>query len=138
MIPQKPSHKILLLLVVLNIISTGLHYTDNARFLSQYPGPQWFTPLGIILTFLIMTPVGILGYWFYQKSAFRLAYLLLGFYSITSISSPGHYLFPRVAPMSFKMQSLIGLDGASGLSLIIFVLWSSLLVKEWRNPLKVN
>jgi hypothetical protein len=31
--------RILLALVILNLISTWLHYTDNALFLDRYPGP---------------------------------------------------------------------------------------------------
>ncbi len=129
---------ILLAVITLNLISTWLHYIDNALFLSQYPGPAWFTSVGVISTVIVMTPVGLLGYWFYTKSMFWWAYFLLAFYSITSISSPVHYLFPMVAPISLKMHSLIWLDGFMGLLLIGFVLWSSLALKEWRITPTVN
>jgi hypothetical protein len=42
--------QILLAIIVINLISTWLHYTDNAIFLEQYPGPDWFTPIGVMLT----------------------------------------------------------------------------------------
>jgi hypothetical protein len=129
---KRPQH-ILLAIVVLNLISTWLHYTDNALFLNQYPGPDWFTPIGILATVMAMTPVGLLGYWLYTKRSFWLAYLLLGAYSITSVSSPGHYLFPMVTSMSFKMHGLIWLDAISGLSLISFLLWSYAVMQEWRS-----
>jgi hypothetical protein len=129
---------ILLTIITLNLISTWLHYIDNALFLSLYPGPQWFTSIGVIITVIVMTPIGLLGYWFYTKGMFWLAYFLLALYSITSISSPVHYLFPMVAPMSLKMHSLIWLDGFMGLLLISFLLWSSLVLKEWRSPLSAN
>ncbi len=82
---------------------------------------------------IVMTPVGVLGYWLYTKQSFWSAYLLLGIYSITSISSPGHYLYPMVAPMSLKMHILIWLDGVSGLSLICFVFWSGVMAQEWHD-----
>ncbi|ODG99824.1 hypothetical protein A4S05_36175 [Nostoc sp. KVJ20] len=129
---------ILLGIIILNLISTWLHYIDNALFLSRYPGPTWFTSVGVISTVIVMTIVGILGYWFYTKGMFWLAYFLLGLYSITSISSPVHYLFPMVAPMSLKMHSLIWLDGVMGLLLIVFLLWSSFILKEWRSTLARN
>ncbi|MFW9258944.1 hypothetical protein [Nostoc sp. CALU 546] len=129
---------ILLGIIILNLISTWLHYIDNALFLSRYPGPTWFTSVGVISTVIVMTLVGILGYWFYTKGMFWLAYFLLGLYSITSISSPVHYLFPMVAPMSLKMHSLIWLDGVMGLLLIVFLLWSSFILKEWRSTLARN
>ncbi|MBW4685094.1 MAG: hypothetical protein KME40_08325 [Komarekiella atlantica HA4396-MV6] len=130
--------KILLGIITLNLISTWLHYIDNALFLSRYPGPEWFTSIGVISVVIVMTPVGLLGYWLYTKGMFWLAYLSLGLYSITSISSPGHYLFPMLAPMSLKMHSLIWLDGVMGLLLIGFLLWSGVVLREWRSTSVVS
>jgi len=80
--------KILLSILIANFISTGLHYTDNAIFVSQYPGPDWFTTSGIFATVAVMTPVGLLGYWLYTKSQHLWSYIVLCLYSGTSISSP--------------------------------------------------
>jgi hypothetical protein len=129
-----PHQRTLLAILILNLISTGLHYTDNALHLSQYPGPSWFTSIGVLATVIIMTPIGILGYWFYTRRSFWISYLLLGIYSITSVSSPGHYLFPMTAPMSLKMHGLIWLDAFSGLALIAFIGWSWAIAKEWQHP----
>jgi hypothetical protein len=83
--------KILLAIITINIISTWLHYIDNALFLNQYSGLDWFTPAGVISTVIVMTPLGLLGYWLYTRKMFWLTYLTLGLYSVTSISSPGHF-----------------------------------------------
>jgi len=136
--PSKRRQMILLVIITFNLISTWLHYTDNALFLSQYPGPEWFTSVGVISAVIVMTPVGLLGYWFYTKGIFWLAYLLLGLYSITSVSSPGHYLFPMLTSMSWKMHFLIWLDGIMGVLLIGFLLWSSVVLKEWRSTSVAN
>jgi hypothetical protein len=53
--------KILTMIVIVNLVSTWLHYTDNALFLEQYPGPDWFTTRGVFATIIIMTPVGLLA-----------------------------------------------------------------------------
>jgi hypothetical protein len=132
--PSKRYQQVLLAILALNLISTWLHYIDNALFLNQYPGPDWFTPIGVLATVIVMTPVGLFGYLLYSRRSFWLAYLLLGTYSITSVSSPGHYLFPMVTPMSFKMHSLIWFDAISGVLLISFLLWSCAIVQEWRSP----
>lgn len=134
----KRSQKILLVIILLNLVSTWFHYTDNALFVDQYPEPEWFTTVGIFATVTIMTPVGCLGYWLYTKRMFWLAYLFLGLYSITSVSSPGHYLFPAVTPMSAKMHGLIWLDAVSGVILISFIIWSGIMVQEWRNTQVVD
>jgi hypothetical protein len=128
-----PHQRILLTILILNLISTGLHYTDNALYLNLYPGPSWFTPIGVFATVMIMTPIGLLGYWLYTRRLFWISYLLLGVYSITSVSSPGHYLFPMTAPMSLKMHGLIWLDEFSGLALIAFIGWSLAIAKEWQH-----
>jgi len=133
MLPQKFSQRVLLAVLALNFASTWFHYTDNALFLSQYPGPDWITPSGIFATVAAMTPVGLLGYWLYTRSNFGWAYLILGLYSITSLSSPVHYLYPKVVPMSLKMHGSNLFDAIAGLSLVTFLLWSGLMAQEWRS-----
>jgi hypothetical protein len=124
--------KILLSIVVFNLISTWLHYTDNAIYVDRYPEPAWFNTIGVFVTVAIMTPIGLLGYWLYRQSRFWLSYMVLGIYSITSISSPGHYLFPGVMAMTIKMHALIWLDAFAGSLLIGFILWSSAIAQEWK------
>ncbi|MFB2981866.1 hypothetical protein [Microseira sp. BLCC-F43] len=124
--------QILLSILIANLISTGLHYTENAIFVSQYPGPDWFTTSGIFATVALMTPVGLLGYWLYTKGQHFWSDLVLCIYSLTSISSPGHYLYPGAMSMSAKMHSLIWLDAIAGYSLLIFVFWSAAIWKEWQ------
>jgi hypothetical protein len=89
--------------------------------------------MGVWATVIVMTPIGLCGYWLYTKGSFLLSYLFLGAYSITSVSSPGHYLYPMTIPMSLKMHGLIWLDALSGLSLIGYLLWSSAIAQEWRK-----
>ena len=94
--------------------------------------------MGVWATVIVMTPIGLCGYWLYSKGSFLISYLFLGAYSITSVSSPGHYLYPMIMPMSLKMHGLIWLDALSGLSLIVFLLWSSAIAQEWRRSKAEN
>jgi hypothetical protein len=130
--------KILIAIITINIISTWLHYTDNALYLEQYPGPDWFTTPGVFATVIMMTPVGLLGYWLYQRQSFLLSYIALGIYSITSVSSPGHYLFPMIHEMSLKMHGLIWSDALSGLSLLAFIWWSGVITQEWQSTKQIS
>lgn len=130
--PQSPQ-KWLLVVLVLNLTSTLLHYTDNALFLDRYPGPDWFTPAGILAAWLLMSLLGALGYWLYTKRSFGAAYLCLGIYTITGLSSPAHYVYPSMAAMSVKMHLLIWSDAIAGLLLVGFLLWSAVGLQEWRN-----
>lgn len=129
---------VLLAIVILNLGSTWLHYSDNAIHLEQYSGLDWFTPAGVWGTVIVMTPIGLLGYWLYCKRSLGLAYGLLGIYSLTSLSSPGHYLLPMPVPMSLKMHGLVWLDAVSGLVLVGFLLWSGAIAQEWRGAEAVD
>lgn len=111
----------LLGIVLLNILTTWLHYTDNVLSLDGYTGFAWFTPVGIIGTVAIMTPIGIIGYWLYSKGQRKIAYCLLGLYSITSLFSLGHYFLPGALSMPARMHVSIWMDGMAGLLLVGFL-----------------
>ena len=118
----------LLSIVLLNVVTTWLHYTDNALSLDKYTGFPWFTPANVISTVAIMTPVGIAGYWLHKGGHRKIAYFLLGVYSITSLSSLGHYLLPGALAMPTRMHISIWMDGIAGLLLISFL--SRLIVRD--------
>jgi hypothetical protein len=126
-----PKHHLpLLLLLLLSVVSTGFHYTDNFIFYNQYPQPKWISLSSIYIAWLILTSFGIAGYWFYRSSKFWLAYSCLCIYSLTGISSLGHYLYGAMSAFSPKMHLLIWTDAISGLAILGFVMGSSLLLKE--------
>ena len=75
--PENNAQIVLLILVALNIISTTLHYTDNAIFVEKYPEPEWFTTAGVFATLILMTPFGLLGYWLYRKEFFWWSYVFI-------------------------------------------------------------
>ena len=84
-------HQFLLKLILIsNIISTAIHFTDNYRFIHLYPQPAWITAPSIYQSWIIFTVVGIAGYWLYKFRKFWLAYLCLMIYSLTGLASPGH------------------------------------------------
>ena len=118
---------LLLLFLIASIVSTNLHYTDNAKFITNYPEPDWITVSGIYTTWIIMTVVGILGYWLYTQGKLWISYLCLSIYSITGISSTAHYFYGAMSNFSIKMHALIWLDLFTGASVLGFVIWSGLL-----------
>lgn len=123
---------LLKLLLVASIISTAIHFTDNYRFIQLYPQPAWITAPSIYQFWLVFTVMGIVGYWLYKFQKFWLAYLCLIIYSLTGLTSLGHYLYGSLSQFSLKMHLFIWTDGLTGLAVLGFVLWSSLLLKEWR------
>jgi hypothetical protein len=131
---MKQKHQTILLLVLIaSIISTSLHYTDNAIFVDRYPEPQWFTTSGVFITWGIMTLVGIVGYWLYTQQKFWASYLFLSVYSFTGLSSPAHYFYGAMSVFSLKMHALIWSDALTSLLVLVFVVWSALLSKDWQK-----
>ncbi|MBD3881068.1 hypothetical protein IFO70_04810 [Phormidium tenue FACHB-886] len=121
---QSTTHQWLLSFIIFNLVSTAFHYTDNAIFVSQYPEPTWFTTAGVFAAWFVMTPFALLGYWLYTQGKHWIAYSCLGFYSITSLSSPVHYLYPLAEQMTLKMHGLIWLDAIAGLTLVGWLIYS--------------
>lgn len=123
---------LLKLILMISIISTSIHFTDNYCFIDHYPQPSWITAASIYQSWIILTAVGIVGYWLYKFRKFWLAYFCLITYSITGLASLGHYLYGSLSEFSLKMHLFIWIDGLTGLAVLGFVFWSSLLLREWR------
>ena len=132
----KQTHQtLLLILLIINIVITAFHYTDNFINFYSYPGPDWMTPQSVYQSWIILTIIGIIGYIFYYKNNFSLAYICLSIYSLTGIFSPGHYVFQTTETFSLKMHIFIWLDFIVGTSILGFIVWSGLFIQEWKQAI---
>ena len=122
----------LLIILASNIISTLFHYSDNYFFFNLYPAPDWMEPNQVYTAWLVLTPLAIAGYFLYQQRQFWLAYVFLFSYSLTSVSSIGHYFFGSPLELMAKMNLFICTDFLVGISLISFIFWSMFIRQEWR------
>ncbi|MEA5595055.1 hypothetical protein [Rivularia sp. UHCC 0363] len=129
---KKLHYRLLLTLLIISTVITAFHYTDNFINFSSYPDPEWLTPQSVYQSWFILTIVGIMGYILYLKNILWLAYVCLGIYSLTGMSSPGHYFFQTTETFSFKMYTLIWLDFIAGTLILGFIIWSGLFLKEWK------
>lgn len=125
--------RLLKILLIASIISTAIHFTDNYLFIEQYPQPDWITAPLIYQSWLILTAVGISGYWLYKYRRFWLAYGCLLIYSFTGLASPGHYFYGTMSQFSAKMHLFIWTDGLTSLAILGFTFWSVLILKQWRR-----
>lgn len=126
-------NRILLSVIIFNIIITSLHYTDNALFVNMYPEPEWITTSGVFITWGIMTVIALISYWLYLQKNYWLSYLALIIYSTTGLSSPTHYFYGKMPEFSLKMHCLIWSDFIVGLLIVGFIIWSSLVKREWQD-----
>jgi len=125
---------LLKILLIASIVSTAIHFTDNYLYIEHYPQPDWITPASIVRSWIIWTVTGIAGYWLYKNQRFWLSYPCLVYYSFCGLSSLAHYLFGSMAEFSAKMHLFIATDALTGLAILVFTLWSGLILREqFRN-----
>lgn len=124
---------LLLGLLVVNLIVTSLHYTDNAIFISRYPQPNWISVGGIYLTWIVLSSIGIVGYWLYRQQKFTIGLIALGIYSLTGLSSFAHYFYGSFSQFSAKMHLFIFADVAVGTMLLGWIVWCGVKLKPWQT-----
>jgi hypothetical protein len=122
----------LLVILLTNLISTGIHYWDNYVSFDRYPVPAWITLDGVWMSWLLLTIVGSLGYWLYCQQKWWLAYLCLAIYISTGASTPLHYLYAPMSHFMMRMNISIWSDGVAALLLILFLIWSVAIAREWQ------
>lgn len=121
---------LLKILLIVSIVSTAIHFTDNYLYIDQYPQPDWITASSVYRSWIIWTVIAIAGYWFYKNRRFWLSYICLAIYSSCGLSSLAHYLFGPMSEFSPKMHFFIATDALAGLAILVFTLWSSLILRE--------
>ncbi len=117
---------ILKVLLMFSITSTALHFTHNFVKIDQYPDDLvdgTVTQAAILLTWPVLTAVGVLGYRLYARGRHSDAYICLLAYSFLGISTLGHFLdgSPDIAPFWF---ATIFTDALAGFAIVAFVAWS--------------
>jgi hypothetical protein len=120
----------LLILLVINIGTSILHYVDNILFFHTYPEPHWINPQIIDLFWFVMTPLAVLGYVLYSKGLRRYSYLCLYLYALMSLLVLGHYRYGSMWEMSLKMNLLIFIEAIAAVALIAYTMWLQLRAEE--------
>jgi hypothetical protein len=118
--------RVLRVLIVFSVLSTGIHFTHNFVKVDNYPSdlaPGWLVQAAILLAWPVLTAIGIRGYRLYREGRYREAHLHLAAYSVLGITTLGHFLegTPDIPPFFF---ATIFTDGIAGFSILVFVLLS--------------
>ena len=113
--------------LVVGILVTLVHYTDNYLYFDDYPQPASLRRWQVYTGWLLLTAIGVAGYRLYARGHVGLAYACLVVYSYTGTSSLGHYLYGSLSEFSAKQHVLILTDGLSGVAVLAFIVWSILL-----------
>ena len=123
---KPPSTATIGLVVLVSVMMTTFHFTDNYVSIDTYPQPDWVTKAVVLAAWPLLTSFGIAGYWFYRRDRLPLAHAFLFAYSYTGLSSLGHFL--SGSPDEFTTRGLISvlIDGAAGSAVLAVTLWSIL------------
>ena len=114
------------------ILSTAIHYTHNFVAVSHYPGPKdlyTFTRVAIVISWPLLTWIGLMGYRRYREGRYREAHVCLAVYSITGIVTLGHFIYGNPKIPAFFYATLFT-DFLTGMAALSFVLWSANVLKS--------
>jgi hypothetical protein len=101
-----------------------LHYTHNFVAIEDYPGGGTGIQVAIILSWPLLTAIGLYGYRLYSEGRYREAHVCLLLYAPLGLLTPAHFLYGEPdAPAVF--YATIFTDGLAGLALLGFVAWSA-------------
>jgi hypothetical protein len=108
-------HNTIAVLLGATLLTSALHFADNAFRLDLYPGPAWLTRPGILLSWLVLP---LLAFAAYRRAnrASLVAYGLLGFAGFA------HYLPRHAHPVPLRCLATIAAEAIASAVLIAYVL----------------
>ena len=104
------------ILIVLTLITSAIHFADNAFRLDLYPGPAWLTHDVVLAAWVFLLLSACLGYWINTRTAL-VAYGVLGFGGLA------HYVMPQASSMPIRCTLTIGAEAASSMLLIAYAVF---------------
>jgi hypothetical protein len=107
-----------------SILSTAAHYTHNFVEMDRYPGGGLLVQVLIVLSWPLLTAIGLYGYRLYTQGRYRDAHLHLLIYSLTGLITPLHFAYGSPDIPAFWYTTIFT-DFLAGASIIAFVGWSA-------------
>ena len=109
----------LIAIVVMNLVASILHFSDNMINFHMYPEPTWIpSPHVVDALWFVITPILFLGWWFSSRNAKWTAASLFWLYGGSSMLVLGHYNFAAPSELSLRINVLICSEALAALSLI--------------------
>jgi hypothetical protein len=107
-----------------SILSTGAHYSHNFVAMDDYPGGGPAVKVAIVLSWPLLTAIGLYGYRLYAEGRYHDARIHLLIYSLTGLITPLHFVYgsPDIPPFWY---ATIFTDFVAGAAIIAFVVWSA-------------
>ncbi|HEX6584370.1 MAG TPA: hypothetical protein VF056_12275 [Thermoleophilaceae bacterium] len=121
---RQRSLAVLRVILAFSILSTAGHYSHNFVEMDSYPGGGPLVQVLIVLSWPLLTAIGLYGYRLYKQGRLRDAHVHLLIYSLTGLITPLHFVYgsPHIPPFWY---ATIFTDFLAGASIVAFVAWSA-------------
>lgn len=116
------SYRTLYILVIINILTTILHYVDNVIFFQYYPEPDWLQAHWVDAFWFVMTPFAILSLFLFKQQKIKLAISCLISYVLMSLLVLGHYHYAPFFDISLKIHAFIWIETIAAIILAIYAI----------------
>lgn len=120
--PSRVQLRVLLVLLLVNVTASVLHYVDNIRFFDAYPEPAWISPHFIDAFWFVMTPFAVVGFFLFSKGSRWGSAASLAAYALMSLLVLGHYRYASPWALSFRVNLFILSEAVAALMLLGFAL----------------
>jgi hypothetical protein len=111
-------------ILAFSVLSTAAHYSHNFVEMDSYPGGGPVVQVLIILSWPLLTAIGLYGYRLYAQGRTRDAHVPLLIYSLTGLITPLHFVYGSPDIPAFWYATIFT-DFLAGASIVAFVLWSA-------------
>ena len=119
-----PALGTLRLLLAFSVLSTAAHYSHNLFEIDSYPGGGTGQQVLIVLSWPLLTAIGLYGYGLYARGELRRAHACLLIYSLTGLITPLHFVSGEPDIPAF-FYATIFTDFLAGALIVAFVAWSA-------------
>jgi hypothetical protein len=111
-------------ILAFSIVSTAAHYSHNFVEMDRYPGGGPVVQVLIVLSWPLLTAIGLHGYRLYARGRYRDAHVHLSIYSLTGLITPLHFVYGSPDIPAFWYATIFT-DFLAGASIVAFVGWSA-------------
>jgi hypothetical protein len=112
------------LLIAFSVVSTAAHYSHNLFQIDSYPGGGTAQQVLIVLSWPLLTAIGLYGYRLYTRGEVRRAHTCLLIYSLAGLITPLHFVSGEPDIPAF-FYATIFTDFIAGAAIVAFVIWSA-------------
>ncbi len=107
-----------------SILSTAAHYSHNFVEMDRYPGGGLLVQVAIVLSWPLLTAIGLHGYRLYVRGRHHDAHVHLLIYSLTGLITPLHFVYGSPDIPAFWFATIFT-DFLAGAAIVAFVVWSA-------------